>query len=597
MNGRCCDVLLKLAENGYRSQRELAERCECSLGAVNAALKRLWEENVIDEKAALTEKGVKMLEASRPQRAVILAAGVGMRMAPLNTEVPKAFLEVHGETLIERLIDQLHQAGIDEIYVVVGFMKERFEYLIDQYNVKLIVNAQYARYNNLHSLVLAKEHLENAYILPCDIWCERNPFRSQELYAWYMISKQIVSNSMVRMNRKGELVTEGQPAEGNRMMGICYMTGGVAKQVKCRLEEMAADPRYENAFWEDALYNAGKMSVWARVGDGLSIVSINTYEQLRELDAGSAQLKNDAIMTIAKVLNVDEAKIRDIRALKKGMTNRSFLFSCKGESYIMRIPGEGTDVLINRKQEADVYRIVMGKKICDDVIYINPDNGYKITRFIHGVRVCDPFDMEDVLACMKKLRQFHEQNLIVDHEFRLFDMISFYESLWGNIPSDYKDYTETKQRVFSLKAYIDAHVKQRCLTHIDAIPDNFLFSEDEQEGQKITLIDWEYAGMQDPHVDIAMFCVYAMYDRQHVDGLIDAYFPEGCPVETRIKIYCYISVCGLLWSNWCEYKRILGVEFGEYSLRQYRFAKEYYKIASQLIEESKISGEGESCTW
>ena len=89
--------------------------------------------------------------------------------------------------------------------------------------------------------------------------------------------------------------------------------------------------------------------------------------------------------------------------------------------------------------------------------------------------------------------------------------------------------------------------------------------------------------MQDPHVDIAMFCIYSLYDREQVDRLIGQYFTEGCPEGTRIKIYCYIAVCGLLWSNWCEYKRSLGVEFGEYSLRQYRYAKDYYRIAAEAI--------------
>ena len=53
---------------------------------------------------------------------------------------------------------------------------------------------------------------------------------------------------------------------------------------------------------------------------------------------------------------------------------------------------------------------------------------------------------------------------------------------------------------------------------------------------------------------------------------------------TRTKIYIYIAMCGLLWSNWCEYKRKLGVEFGEYSLRQYRFAKDFYRAAKELME-------------
>ena len=58
-----------------------------------------------------------------------------------------------------------------------------------------------------------------------------------------------------------------------------------------------------------------------------------------------------------------------------------------------------------------------------------------------------------------------------------------------------------------------------------------------------------------------------------------------CDDATRIKIYSYIAVCGLLWSNWCEYKRKLGVEFGEYSLRQYRYAKEYYRIVQKALKE------------
>ena len=102
------------------------------------------------------------------------------------------------------------------------------------------------------------------------------------------------------------------------------------------------------------------------------------------------------------------------------------------------------------------------------------------------------------------------------------------------------------------------------------------------EEEKIKLIDWEYAAMQDAHLDIAMFCIYSMYDRKQIDHLIDIYFENKCDQQTRIKIYCYISMCGLLWSNWCEYKYTLGVEFGEYSLAQYRFAKDYYNI---VIEE------------
>ena len=142
---------------------------------------------------------------------------------------------------------------------------------------------------------------------------------------------------------------------------------------------------------------------------------------------------------------------------------------------------------------------------------------------------------------------------------------------------------------WSLKPYIDAHAGKKILTHIDAVPDNFLFVQKNGK-EEIRLIDWEYAGMQDPHVDIAMFCIYSLYNKRQVDRLIAAYFTDGCDDATRIKIYCYIAACGLLWSNWCEYKRNLGVEFGEYSLRQYRYAKDYYRIVQDELKKSGESG-------
>ena len=167
--------------------------------------------------------------------------------------------------------------------------------------------------------------------------------------------------------------------------------------------------------------------------------------------------------------------------------------------------------------------------------------------------------------------------------------MEFYETLWDGTPSVYKDYEKTKANVWSLKPYIDAHTGEKILTHIDAVPDNFLFVQKDGK-EEIRLIDWEYAGMQDPHVDIAMFCIYSLYNKRQVDRLIAAYFTDGCDDATRIKIYCYIAACGLLWSNWCEYKRNLGVEFGEYSLRQYRYAKDYYRIVQDELKKLEEGG-------
>lgn len=594
MNLQERDLLLSLYHEPFINQRVLSEISGHSLGVVNRSLKSLIAAGYLSDDVQLTAKANEEIKFKAPRNAIILAAGFGMRMVPINTMTPKALLEVNGETLIERLIKQLHEVGVTSILVVVGFMKEKFEYLIDEYGVELIINPEYATKNNLHSLALALNQLSNSYIVPSDIWCDKNPFNREEMYSWYMVSDLMDDESDVRVNRKMELVKGNG---GNAMLGISYLLSADAEIVKKKIEQFDGDGKHGDSFWEAALYKDDRMIVPAKMVSSSLAVEINTYEELREIDANSNHLKSDAIKTISEVFNTSQDKIVDITVLKKGMTNRSFLFSLDGNKYIMRIPGEGTDQLINRKHEALVFNVISGFGLCDNPVYINPENGYKITKYLEGVRVCDSENVEDLKRCMKKLVSFHRLRLTVPHTFNIFQQIEFYENLWDGKASMYRDYAKTKENVFSLKGFIEWSRKDWCLTHIDAVPDNFLFYRT-PEGEALQLTDWEYSGMQDPHVDIAMFCIYSLYNKRKIDRLINLYFDaagEQCDNVMRAKIYAYIAACGLLWSNWCEFKAHLGVEFGEYSLRQYRYAKDYYRFAKELMDkESERRDSGES---
>lgn len=571
-------VLKKINQYGKISQRQLSDVCGFSLGKVNQSIQFLQKEEYIDEEWNLTEKSTKLIDLYKPKKAIILAAGLGMRMVPINTEVPKALLTVKGETLIERLIHQLHEVNVYDITVVVGFMKEEFEFLIDEYNVKLVCNMDYAKKNNLHSLSKVGSDLINTYIIPCDIWCEINPFNACELYSWYMVKNQETDNTSVRLNKKYELVKTKLNEVGDTMIGISYISLDDAGFVAKRIYSMSSQREYEHCFWEDVLYVKDKMIVSPYVFN--DAYEINTYEQLRDLDEDNEILNSDLMNIIKDTIGCEISKIMNIQPLKKGMTNRSFSFEVDSKRYIMRVPGEGTEKLINRKHEYDVYQAIKDENICDPVIYMNPENGYKITEYIHDAHACDSTDFSDVSKCMNKLRSFHNKKLVVNHTFEVFEELEKYESYWQGMPSIYRDYKTTKVHIYELKEFVDAQPKEWGLSHIDSVPDNFLFSDDE-----LYLIDWEYAGMQDQHIDIAMFAIYSLYDREDVEKLIDAYFDGQCKDLVRIKIYAYIAICGLLWSNWCEYKRNLGVEFGEYSLKQYRYAKEYYRIVKEELEE------------
>lgn len=584
LTGQVLDILLCLKHEGFAGQRQLAEKTGMSLGFVNKSVKQLEEAGLIKEDCVLTSKAEKLIKSRSPQRAVILAAGFSMRLGPINSTVPAALLEIQGEVLIERQIKMLNSAGITDITVVAGFMKEKFDYLIDKYGIRLVFNDCYASKNNIYSLGLVSDKLSNCYIIPSDIWSAKSPFSGTELYSWYMLSDAADKDSSVRANRKNELVRLSSNETGNRMVGIAYIAEPDAVIIKESLEELLSDGRHDGYFWEEALFADEKMNISARIVPDEENQEITTYEQFRDIDLGSGHLRDDAIKTITKVFDCKTSDIKDVSVLKKGMTNRSFLFSVNGSKYIMRIPGEGTDHLINRKQEADVFKAISGLGLCDDPVYIDAEKGYKITRYLEGIRVCDTGSEEDLKKCMKRLKEFHGMKITVDHVFDIFGKIEFYESLWNGIPSIFRDYAETKEKIMSLREIIDGIDKECCLTHIDAVPDNFLFYRPEgSKEEKLQLTDWEYAGMQDPHVDIAMFCIYSLYDKKQCDHLIDIYFGGRCDEEMRGKIYCYIASCGLLWSNWCEYKRQLGIEFGEYSIRQYRYAKEFYKYAGEIL--------------
>lgn len=553
---------------------------------IEAASLTMQKKGLLTESYQLTPFAIEEIKKHKPQNAIILAAGPGMRMVPINNKIPKALLEIKGQPIIERTISHLLDVGVEDITVITGFMHEKFQYLEDKYSVSLVYNELYAELNNLHSLSLVSHKLGNTYIVPGDVWCGINPFCAYEPSSWYMVGNTVDNDSCVRVDHSCNLNIVDEECGGNTMIGIAYLENQDCDCIRERIRSFSENEKYNDAFWESVLYQNKRMMLPAFVMQSNQIVEINTYEQLRELDGASSHLHSHALEIIAESLGKETDDIKDISVLKKGMTNRSFLFSCSDKKYIMRIPGEGTDQLINRAQEAEVYNTINKHNLCDNVIYINPKNGYKLTEFLNDAHNCDPESYNDVRLCMKRLRQFHEMGLEVKHEFDLFGQIEYYESLWDGVPSEYKDYKATKENVLSLRSVIEEYKAPKGLTHIDAVPDNFLFVNKDGQ-QEIRLIDWEYAGMQDPHVDIAMFCIYSMYGKKQIDKTIRAYFTEGCSEEIYTKIYCYIAVCGLLWSNWCEYKRILGVTFGEYSKSQYDYARKYFKLVQKRIAEGK----------
>ena len=102
------------------------------------------------------------------KRAIIMAAGIGKRMQPLTFETPKPLVKVNGVRMIDTVVDGLRTNGINEIYVVVGYLKEQFFEWGKEKGVQIIENPYYDTCNNISSLYVAREHLRDCIILDGD---------------------------------------------------------------------------------------------------------------------------------------------------------------------------------------------------------------------------------------------------------------------------------------------------------------------------------------------------------------------------------------------------------------------------------------------
>jgi len=530
------------------------------------------------------------------RNAIILAAGLGSRCVPLTYETPKALLKIHGEPIIERTIKQLLAKGITKIIVVVNYKKDMFEYLTEQYGVKLVYNPEALYKNTLSSLYCVLEYLSDSYIIHADNYFSENLFNAHEDESWISgthMSGKSEDEWFVKLSPKNriESVTIGGE-NGHFIVGPVYFSRSFSELVKPYIKKYYTMPETENYYLADVLVrHLDELPIYFRdcTGKVTDIDDLGTFRKIDSTyrgDAGNRILKN----INAAVGNV--ANIKNIRPIKTSITNKTFYFEIAGVGYVYRATRQVSNKVLNRKREHRIYKLLQDDNITDKIVWFCEESGDKISVFLHGMRHCNYGNREDVERFVQILKRVHSLNYSIDYVFDLFEQIRLHEEPLRGVTPHFPDYEIVRENVLSLQKYFDSFEKEYTLCHIDGSNFNLLFVDTADE-QKTYLIDWEYGAMQEPHLDIVAKAIFANFDKESIDQMAASYFaPKKALKLDMAKIYGYTAILGFLWYLWFEYECTKGAPYRQYADVRYNYAKNYYAIFMDVYSSLSESERG-----
>ncbi len=285
------DVLEKMVTNETAlTQRQLEIMTGYSLGTVNKTLKELSEFGFVRD-GIVTGDGISALEPYRAKRAIFVAAGFGTRLLPITLNTPKPLVRVLGVRIIDRLIDACLEAGIDEIYIVRGYLSEMFDQLLYKYPmVKFLENPVFNEANNISSSLVARYLLSNAYVFEADLLISNPKIIKKYHYRsdFLGIKKQRSDDWCFRV-KDGIITEEMVGGEGDdiwQMVGISYWNEADGHKLSQDIQDVFNSPGGKERYWEQVplVYRKENYTVEIRECFDEDIVEIDSFSELKQID-------------------------------------------------------------------------------------------------------------------------------------------------------------------------------------------------------------------------------------------------------------------------------------------------------------------------
>ncbi|MDO4179046.1 MAG: phosphotransferase [Phascolarctobacterium sp.] len=551
---------------------------------VESLLAALYKKGYIKE-GRVTKIALEEIEPLRVKNAVILAAGGADITAKSVYSMPKGLFVKNGETLIERQIRQLKDSGIENITVVIGYKQELYFFLEDKWGVNLEINPDLKK-NNIYSLYIAKRYLGSTYICNCDNYFEENPFSQYEYNAFHAtVWKEDAHNELViRKNSSGRILEVSSCAQaGECIYGHAYIDGEFSRRLVQYLDQEIADFRIAALFWEEFVSrHAEDLDMYARVYPDDFVFEFDSIQEIQNIDGLFLDSVSERInTTICDVLHCHKNDIRDIVILQKGLSNILFTFVVRGERYIFRFPGDSTQFFIYRQNECVAQKLGAKAHADDTYVYID-ETGMKISKYrencidLHGVYYDD---LEIMKRVAKKIRAFHEEGYNIanweEYDYnpiwqaeRLFKEAS---KMKGNL---FKVFEKEWSMMRKLQKYADMDGIRHTMCHNDINLDNVLLTE-----KTLDIIDWEFAGFNDPGYDFGRVIAGLDYDvdEPKIVEILEAYFGRPATEKEHLHWMAYSAIHNWYYVGWALYKESINESSRDWMVFFYKQAKKLAK--------------------
>lgn len=282
------DVLTALEADAKLTQRALAQKTGMSLGTANKTLSELSALGYTKD-GALTESARAALEPYRVKRAIFIAAGFGSRLVPITLNTPKPLVRVKGKRIIESLLDAVVAAGIEEIYIVRGYLSEQFDQLLYKYpTIKFIENPAYNEANNISSMMCARYLLQSAYVFEADLLLYNPALITKYQYSTNYLGVPVaMTNDWCFTVKNGYITHLGVGGRDcYHMFGISYWSAEDGAKLAGHIEKVYQSPGGKERYWDQVAfdYYPSEYKISVRECSFEDIVEIDTFRELKQLD-------------------------------------------------------------------------------------------------------------------------------------------------------------------------------------------------------------------------------------------------------------------------------------------------------------------------